>query len=75
MKSCNKYFKSAITTELYGTFWLLETKKKQWFEIGDLVVGFTKKLVIRMDGALRFQNPYVENYEMKSRKESAVNHS
>ena len=26
-------------------------KKKWWFEIGDLVGDFTKKLVTRMDGA------------------------
>ena len=39
-----------IATELYSTFWWLETEN--WcFEIGDLVGDFTKKLVTRMDGA------------------------
>ena len=38
-------------------------QKNWWFEIGDLVGDFTKKLVTRMDGAPYIQaNPYLFTY-------------
>ena len=40
-----------IATELYSTFWRLETEKNVYFKVGDLVGDFTKKLVTRMNSA------------------------